>query len=274
MNYKQVMIFPIIILLLSVIYLVFELTTTGLKVDIDFKGGSQIIADFQTPVSGAEIEAALKAYDANVRTATSLTGSSIIIGVDTSVNPQDVINTLEKNGFALKSYSTQTVGSALGESFFQQAVIVLIFAFVCMAITVFIIFRIPLPSGYVVLCGFANITDTLVVSQILGINMSLATFTSLLLLLGYGVDTDILLTTRVFKTTEGQPEAKIRGAIKTGLTMSGATIAALAALFVISTSTIIVQIASVLLIGLLFDMLNTWLLNAPLLRMYIERKAK
>jgi preprotein translocase subunit SecF len=274
MNYKQEMMLPIILLAVSLVILTFQLTTTGLKLDIDLKGGTQIIGELPISVSEADLNRVLAPYSASIRTSTSIAGvHSVFIGVDSSVNTTEVINTLAKNNYEMTSYSVQSVGTALGSSFFQQAVFVLAFAFLFMGITVFIVFKIPLPSFYVVLCGFADIVETLMVSQLVGIQLSLATFTALLLLLGYSVDTDILLTTRVFKTEGGDVTAKVKGAMKTGITMVGATIAALIAMFVISTSPVITQIASILLIGLVLDIANTWLLNAPLLRLYMERKA-
>jgi preprotein translocase subunit SecF len=78
----------------------------------------------------------------------------------------------------------------------------------------------------------------------------------------------------VLKSAEADPRKKIRGAMKTGLTMIGATAAAMLALFVISTSSIITQIASVLLIGLIMDIPNTWILNSGLLLWYVERRRK
>jgi preprotein translocase subunit SecF len=270
MNYKLEMIIPIILLIVSTIYLIY-LSNGNLNLDIDLKGGTQITGQFHTAINEASIESVLKNYGVSVRTSTSITGTSVFLTFDSSINPDDIVNALKNANYSLDSYSVQTVGTALGASFFQQALFVLAFAFLFMGITVFIIFRIPVPSLYVVLCGFADISETLVVSQLLGIPLSLATFTSLLLLLGYSVDTDILLTTRVYRTEGGETTSKIRGAMKTGMTMIGATLAALLALFVITTSPVISQIASILLIGLVLDVINTWFLNAPLLRWYMER---
>jgi preprotein translocase subunit SecF len=271
MNYKLEMLIPLILLILSTVYLIYISTNSKLNLDIDLKGGTQITSHFNTSINDADIEKTLKSYDVNVRTSNGLTGTTVFITFDSSTNPDDIINALKKSNYVLDDFSVQTVGTALGASFFQQAIFVLAFAFLFMGITVFIIFRIPVPSFYVVLCGFADISETLVISQLLGIPLSLATFTSLLLLLGYSVDTDILLTTRVYKTEGGETNAKVRGAMKTGMTMIGATLAALLALFVISTSPVIIQIASILLIGLVLDVVNTWFLNAPLLKWYMER---
>jgi len=237
------------------------------------KGGTQITIESSSIVDEQKLENILSQYDANVRTAKGITAYSVFIEFDTSVDPKDVMKSLEDNGYKFENYSIQTVGPALGETFLQQAQIVLIFAFIFMGITSFIIFRSLLPSFYVVLSAFADIVETLVISQILGIRLSLATFAALLLLIGYSVDDDVLLTTRIFKGT-GDLKNKMRAAMKTAFTMIGATSVALLALFIITTSAVITQIASILLIGLLCDVVNTWLLNANLLRWHMERKMK
>lgn len=274
MNQKALLIIPIAMLALSLIFLFWKINTTGLNLDIDLKGGTQISIETPTAVNIATIEGILKDYKTSVRSAGGLSGSLLIIEFDTSVKSEDVMNTLKENGYTFTKFSVQTIGPSLGGAFFKQAQIAIGIAFLFMAVTVFIIFRIPLPSFYVVLCGFADLVEALAISQFLGIKLSLATFSALLLLIGYSVDTDVLQTTRVLKSAEADPRKKIRGAMKTGLTMIGATAAAMLALFVISTSSIITQIASVLLIGLIMDIPNTWILNSGLLLWYVERRRK
>lgn len=271
-NYKLYMIIPFVILAVCLAYVSWLYFTNSLNLDIDLKGGNQISIETTTSVNQVDLENALKSYGANVRIARGLTSYSILIDFDTKINPDDIIKALQDNGYTFKTYSVQTIGSTLSSAFFQQAITALIAAFILMAIAVLIIFRIPMPSFYVVLCGFTDLVETLAFSQFIGIKLSLATFAALLLLLGYSVDTDILLTTRVMKTADVELKKKIGGAMRTGLTMVGATAVALVALFTISISPVITQIASILLIGLVFDVLNTWVTNADLLRWYIERR--
>jgi len=273
MNYKTVILLPVFLLILSLLYLFYVTSTTGLKLGIDLKGGTQITANSPVQPDEASVKNALIQYSPNVRVTRSLRGYGIVIEVDSSIKSEDVIKVLQDKGYNFTDYSTQSVTPSLGTSFFQQAQIVLAFAFLFMAITVFIIFKIGMPSIYVVISAFADIVEALAFSQLLGIELSLATFAALLLLIGYSVDTDILLTTRVIKSPEGDLKTKINGAMKTGLTMIGATAAALLALFLIVGSSVITEIASVLVIGLFFDAINTWLTNANLLRWYIERKS-
>jgi len=96
------------------------------------------------------------------------------------------------------------------------------------------------------------------------------------MLIGYSVDSDILLTTRLLKR-KGKLDEKLAGAFRTGLIMTTTTLAAIAAMWVVATVgqiQIISEIASVLLIGLVIDLMNTWMLNAGLLKGYILRGGK
>lgn len=270
MNYKLLLVVPAILIIIALASLVFQMQSGGLKRDIELKGGTQI--SLETSADMKTVEGLLKGYDARVRSASGLTGSVMLIDVPIEKNASEIIPLLESKGYQIKSFSVQSISPVLGESFFQQALFALGTAFVLMAIAIFIIFRKPLPSLYVVMAAAFDIIEALAFSQLIGIELSLATFAALLLLIGYSVDTDILLTSRVLKGGEGKASEKIRSALKTGLTMSGTTIAAVAALLIVTTSTVLVQIATVLLIGLVVDIINTWFTNAVLLRMYVERK--
>jgi preprotein translocase subunit SecF len=272
-RYKLLMVIPAVALLLSLGYIIYLVSGPGLLLDIDLKGGTQISIDSVQAPDLANIEKVLAEYHPTVRSARNLAGYTTIIDADASANSTDMVEKLRSAGYSFDSYSAQTVGPALGASFFMQAQVAMVLAFIFMAITVFIVFRIPTPSFYVILSAFADIAEAFAVSQFIGIKLSLATFTALLLLIGYSVDTDILLTTRVLKS-EGEINDKINRAVKTGMTMLATTGTALLALFVMNASSVITQIASILLIGLVFDVINTWITNAGLLRWYIERKGK
>lgn len=268
LNYKQLTVIPIILFVLSSVYL-FTIKDR-LNLDIDLKGGTQISLDSSEQLDTAKLQTLLSKYDANVRSARSASSHTTVIEVSAEKSAPDIVSEITKAGYKFSGYSVQTVGAALGASFFQQAQIAMTLAFVFMAATVFIIFRIPAPSFYVVLAAAADIIETLVTMQLFGIKLSLATFAGLLLLIGYSVDTDILLTARVLKS-EGETKQKIKNAMKTGLTMTVTAIAAIGALLVFTPQSVLTQIASVLLIGLIFDVLNTWVTNAGLLRWYVER---
>ena len=67
------------------------------------------------------------------------------------------------------------------------------------------------------------------------------------------------------------------GAFRTVIIIPTTTLTAIAAMGVVATAgqiQIISEIASVLLIGLFVDMMNTWMLNAGILKGYIRRENK
>jgi preprotein translocase subunit SecF len=78
----------------------------------------------------------------------------------------------------------------------------------------------------------------------------------------------------VLKRKEGTVKERIGNAARTGLTMSLTSLAAVLAAYFFSSSDTIQQIMLVISIGLIFDIIYTWLQNATILRLYLERKHK
>lgn len=134
-----------------------------------------------------------------------------------------------------------------------------------------------IPSFAVVSCAFADIIMTVAVIDISGMRLSLAGIIAFLMLIGYSVDTDILLTTRVLKRRdEHAVNQEIWGAFKTGITMTLTAAAAFGvSLIVISNfSETLRQIFTILLVGLGFDIFNTWVTNASIVKWYVEAKRR
>jgi preprotein translocase subunit SecF len=168
-------------------------------------------------------------------------------------------------------------GIFLGKIFFKlSSTVSFSILFVFMALLVFIYIKYSIPSFAVMSCAFADIIMTLVVVDIIGMKLSAAGIVAFLMLIGYSVDTDILLTTRVLKRVGTSINNEIFGAFKTGMTMTLTAIAAIAvALFVVhSFGTGLNQIFEILLIGLFFDIGNTWITNVVLIKWFVEAKSE
>ncbi len=129
------------------------------------------------------------------------------------------------------------------------------------------------PAFAVMLSAFANIVMTLAVVDIIGMKLSTAGIIAFLMLIGYSVDTDILLTTRLLKRNVGVNSA-LFGAFKTGTMMTMTSIIAIttALIVVYSFGSVLNQIFSILLIGLGFDLFNTWITNASIMKWYVETR--
>jgi len=200
--------------------------------------------------------------------------------IETKTSGEETKKVLENYlGYELNdnNSSFEFSGSALSQSFYRQLLLAIFFAFVLMAIVVFILFRTFIPSSAVIISAFADILMTLVSVNLLGIRVSNAGIVAFLMLIGYSVDTDILLTNRVLKRSgEDSLNKRIFGAFKTGMTMTvAALVAVVSALIVVkSFSAVLSQIFTIISIGLVFDIFNTWVTNVSILKWYLERKQK
>jgi preprotein translocase subunit SecF len=275
-NYNHLLIISIVLVVFSVGFLVNGFYQRGdwfIK-SIELRGGTVISVSVSTPVSVKDLESKLsdKFGQAVVQQTSGLNGYGVSIEVDNSVNASAVLNELNANGISTERSSVQTIDPAIGASFWSQAQIAVLLAFAFMAVTVFVIFRTFVPSTAVILSATCDIIETVAFMQILGIQLSLASLAALLMLIGYSVDTDIILTTRVLRMTERKVDDRIKSALKTGLTTAGTTIGAMLVLLLSSVSPVLSQIASVILIGLVFDLVNTWIQNAAIIKWYAVRK--
>jgi len=286
-NYKLLLLIPAILLVFSLIYMgvFYSQNNDFIYKDISLTGGTSVTIYEKVDIDNLTQILSEKFEDVNTREIYDLVTreqKAIIIEVKTGgcneseIKPIKII--LEDYlGYELingDNASFECTGSALSESFYTQLLIAILFAFIFMAIVVFIIFRTFVPSIAVVLAAFADILMTLVLVNILGIQMSSAGIVAFLMLIGYSVDTDILLTTRILKRHEAPLNTRIFGAFKTGLTMTLTSLLAVTfALIVVSSfSIILTQIFTILVIGLSFDILNTWITNVSILKWHMNKK--
>jgi len=270
-SWKQMLLPPLSLLLIAVTIVAYNYYTTGepVKFGIDFTGGTLISFPNSYELDSGTIESELRDEFGPVEI--SVRKGSGVLSVETQGMEDEILDYMEqKYG---KAGTKTTLEVPLAETFRKQAPLVLIAAFVGMGIVVYIVFRSPLPSVAVLAAALLDIFEAMSMMTLFGVRLSLATVAALLMLIGYAVDTNILLTSRLLKRRE-EMRIRLLGAMKTGLTMAATTLCAVGALYIFSTSDILHDIALVLIFGLVADLLNTWLFNAGLLRGYLSKKFK
>jgi preprotein translocase subunit SecF len=274
-HYKKLMIFTFLIFILAIGQIAFQTITTGdfMQKDVNLKGG--LVLEINKVADSSQLEKALadKFPGTDISVRVSLDKTVIVSDIDQE-RADELVAEVEKTLGKLEEgeYSKKVMGESLGASFFRETFIALIVAFLCMGLVVFITFRTFVPGIAVILCAFCDILTTLAIVNLFGIKIGMAGIAAFLMLIGYSVDTDILLTTRVLKRTEGTVIDRVYGSIKTGMMMSITPIIACAiALFLIHSSDV-KQIMIIVLIGLIVDMMYTWIQNAGILRIYMERR--
>lgn len=279
--YKIILLIPIILLVIALVYLVKFQNENGdiIRKDVSLTGGTSITV-FDSSVSVEDLQNSLLQQfpDLSIRTLSDFqTGAQTGFILETKAHVDEIRPALEdylKYSLTQENSSIEFSGSTLSQGFYQQLRLAVILAFLFMAIVVFIIFRTLVPSAAVVFAAFADIIMTLVVVNYLGIELSMAGVVTFLMLIGYSVDTDILLTTRVLQRGEQSINKSIYGAFKTGIMMTLTAIVAvgIALFFIRNSSEVLSQMFTILLIGLFFDILNTWVTNASMLKWYAEKK--
>jgi len=279
-NYKLLLLIPAIILVFSFAYMFVFYSNTGdfMNKDISLTGGTSVTVYEKLDLDDLKIELSKDLESVNTREIYDLvTREQKAVIIETKSDGEKTREVLEDFlGYELteENSSFEFTGSSLSESFFKQLLIAILLAFIFMAIVVFIIFRTFVPSAAIILAAFADIFMTLTVFNLFGFKMSSAGIVAFLMLIGYSVDTDILLTTRILKRHEESLNKKILGAFKTGMTMTLTSLLAITFALVIvrSFSLVLTQIFTILVIGLSFDILNTWITNVSILKWYEKRK--
>jgi len=275
-NYKLFLLVPIMLVLFGIGVLVNGFVQTGEWFDrsIELRGGTLVTLIIDSEIDTDVITSSLEAQlgDVSVKQIRGLSGNGISIQADSNTDPDSILQALSGMGINVIDHSSQTIGPALGESFWSQAQLAIIFAFIMMGFVVFVLFRKLVPSIAVIIAAVSDMLVTLAFMQVFGIELSLAALAALLMLLGYSIDTNILLTSRLLKTHDIPLMERLKWAFKTGITMTGTTIGALSAVLLFVVSAVLSQIVSVLIIGLVADLCMTWMQNTTLLRWYIEKK--
>jgi preprotein translocase subunit SecF len=279
-NYKKLLVIPIILLVLAFMQIGYQTATTGdfVKKGVSLKGGSIITVLKPIEVSSLQnqIETAIPEIEFSFRSITEA-GNNIGISIESSAQNQEeislIVDTIKLHTQADSGDITiEVTGATVGSSFFKQTFIALMMAFILMAVVVFIYFRNPIPSLAVILAAFSDIVITIAIFNLTGMELSTAGIAAFLMLVGYSVDTDILLTSRVLRRREGSVNNRILGAMRTGLMMTATTFVAVIVALMVTNSPVVQQIMLILLIGLIVDVINTWLQNAAIIRWYMERK--
>jgi preprotein translocase subunit SecF len=261
-------IIPLVILAISLVLLILNMAATGMPVTpgIDFSGGTAVT--IFSADSREQIQSTFAGYPLIDVSEGVNDGKFLKFGSMDDVQYKDLTTLIYQK---YPDASINQIGETFGKTLQSQAVLAIIFSFVGMAVVIFIAFRTFVPAVAVVLSAFADMAMTAAAMNIVGISLSLGTVAALLILIGYSVDSDILLTNRVLKR-QGNLNDKLKGAFNTGIIMTTTTLAAIGAMFVVSwfgSVQILTEISAVLLIGLVFDVMNTWLTNVGILKWYV-----
>ncbi|MGB9964752.1 protein translocase subunit SecF [Halobacterium sp. CBA1126] len=254
----------VLVVALAVIGAWFALTGSPVTPGIEFTGGTELIVEADAPQS--EITAAFEQPHDSIRPI-GTDGSRYLVTFQ-SQEQQALAQQASDAGFEV--VQSQSTSATFGSSTQQLALLGVGIAFLGMSAVVFLLFRTFVPSIAVVLSAFSDIVIPVALMNVFGIELSLGTVAALLMLIGYSVDSDILLNNHVLRRS-GDFWESVHRAMRTGVTMTVTSIAAMAVMTVVSYVfgiQLLTDIGLVLVFGLTADLMNTYMLNVTLLRWY------
>ncbi len=273
-DYRISIAIPIILLILSILLISFK----GIPKSIDITGGTEIIIKVNKNIDITPLKNSLHNI-AQVEILKSADGYYIVVRVSedkVNIAKEKIKEFFHVNSLEKLNYSEKTVGAILSSKFFEEGFKAILFAFIFMAIAVYVAFRNLVASGVIILSALSDLIMALGGMSLFNIQLSSATIAALLMVIGYSVDSNILLTTRVLKRLSKEFDEVVKDAMKTGLTMTLTTISAMTVLLIvvklfIPVAEILSNIATVLILALIADIINTWFLNAGILKYYITQ---
>lgn len=292
---RRLLLPPLLLLLGSLAIIAHSMATEGgpLRLGFEFQGGT--LVGLPTAEGPAALEAKFAAYPLlGMREA----GERKML----QFGPMDDRKLQELTSRISADYpgaQVESMGEVMGRALQGQTAGLVAVSFLLMSLVVLLTFRRLLPALTVIASAGSDLAAAVAFMRVAGVELSFGTLVALVMLIGYSVDTNILLTSRLLRPREalaegvllkrGRPKdvpppptlvETIRQARRTGLMMSFTTMAVLGVLLAVASyallagyaqSRILQDISMVLLAGLGADLVNTWMLNVGILRWHLER---
>ncbi|WP_135366027.1 protein translocase subunit SecF [Halosimplex halophilum] len=261
---RQLAAVPLAVLAIALLVLAGWYLMTGAPVTpgIAFTGGTEV--QIATDDSRAQVRQTLD-FAESVQ---PIAGSNEFIVATQSTDTDAIRSGVQSADYEI--VSIQSRSASFGADAQRLALIGVAVAFVGMSLLVFALFRTFVPSIAVVVSAFSDIIIPLALMNVFQIKLSLGSVAALLMLIGYSVDSDILLNNHILRRRGSFYESTYR-AMQTGVTMTVTSISAMVVMWIVSSLfgiPLLPDLAIVLVFGLTADLLNTYMLNLSLLRWY------
>lgn len=277
MSYRDMILIPLVLAAIFAMAVI----ARGIPLSMDFAGGTHLSISventenmpdasilesrLQSIIEGEiNVHQTAKGYD--IETSTYLTDNQ----VENQIKPY-LSSELDIEG----KYSVpKRMSGVITATHAERARNAVIGAAIAMGIIIFIALRHFTSVGSILLVVGLDALAVFGGMALLRIPLSFGSVTGLLLLIGYAVDTNILLSTKVLKRVGGTPRERAAEGMRTGLIMSGTSATALLVLNFIMTPPLIKEFSGALVMGILADMFNTWLLNSGILLRHVEQQQR
>jgi preprotein translocase subunit SecF len=108
--------------------------------------------------------------------------------------------------------------------------------------------------------------------NLLNQKISFAGFSSLLMLIAFAIDANVILATKILSGKIEEFYEQYKKGLITGLTINTGLIISMLIVLFLSNSPFLINIAQIQTIGFAADILNTWILNAAIIEVVLFAK--
>lgn len=268
---KQLLLIPLAVFALALIILGawFALTGSPVILGVEFTGGTELRVSPTSNIDNpnAHVQDAFEAQPSSIQNVPAEDTYIVTFRSDAGS-----VEELEQQAQAadLEVRSSSSISATFGGQSQRLAIMGLVGSFVGMSLVVFGLFRTFIPSVAVVASAISDLIIPLAMMNLVGIELSLGTIAALLMLLGYSVDSDMLLNDYVIRRGGGYYDS-VYTAMDTGITMTLTSFVAMSIMAVggfLLGVPLLRDIGFIIAFGLLVDVMNTYLMNVSLLRWY------
>ena len=254
----------------------------GVPMSIEFSSGTMITyRNLENSPNADAVESALiTALAADVKAVTTQDTATDTFGLDIQTtktlddNGREQVQRTMADQFGIQSTPEfYPIEPAISQAYLRGAMWAIVLSFIAMFVIVFIVFRRKI-AGMMLLCVALNMVWALGGLALFQMQFSLASLTGFLLMLGFSIDTNILLSEHMLRRVGGQPRERMATAMLTGYMITGTSLATMICINILVTNPSITQLVTVLTFGLAGDLFNTWFLNGGALIWYTERQKR
>ncbi len=254
----------------------------GVPVSIEFSSGAMIsYRNLENSPNADAVEVALNTVlAAEVKAVATKDPATGTFGLDIQTtkalddNGRELVQRTMADQFGIQSTPEFfSIEAAISQDYLRGAMWAIICAFIAMGVIVLLTFRKKIAT-IMLLCVALNMLWALGGLALLQMQFSLASLAGFLLMVGFSIDTNILLTTHVLKRLGGEPRERMANAMITGFMITGTTLTTMICINILVTNPSITQLVTVLTFGLAGDLFNTWFLNGGVLIRYAERQRR
>jgi len=193
-----------------------------------------------------------------------------IIPKGENINKSKIEATL--NSLGIKNYNVEETSSLLSSAFFKTLIGLVIFSFILVIISLFLIYKDVKIASIAGRALFFNIFITFTLTNLF-IPLSKYVIPAYLMIIGYGIDTNLILINHMLKEKKFELKKRFALAFNTGIMIHLTTLTVLLIGIILANNLVFKYIFSILAVGLLIDIVDTWFLNGYLIKKFVENQS-